>query len=37
MKKMTALLLAALMVLSMAACASTPAETAVSDRAYSQD
>ena len=33
MKKMTALLLAALMVLSMAACASKPAETAESDLA----
>ena len=37
MKKMTALLLAALMVLSMAACASKPAETAESDLAYIQD
>ena len=34
---MTALLLAALMVLSMAACASKPAETAESDLAYIQD
>lgn len=37
MKKMTALLLAVLMVLSMAACASKPAETAESDLAYIQD
>ena len=37
MKKMTALLLAALMVLSMTACASKPAETAESDLAYIQD
>ena len=37
MKKMTALLLAALMVLSMAACAAKPAETAESDLAYIQD